>query len=213
MSLTTPQARSLVNRTLIIAPFALLCLGYSVGGAQSCCLTIPRTLVASPTRLAPALCTLDYISRSGVSPKYMHMCILLCSALSHHPAAIGLVQTPHQPHITSTHSHRARANTTSTPYIIAPTTTTYAPHDLHPGGRTIHVYCMYIPHMPCNVAPCAYNIHVHIHRDCAFHLHSHLGRNSPLSETRIMHHAAMPHARHSAPRCCVGRTLRLKFYF
>ena len=70
---------------LISVPCALLCLGCSVGSAQSCFLKIPRTLAASLTHLAlvlhlhPAPCTLDSISHSGTS--HMHMCILLCAVL------------------------------------------------------------------------------------------------------------------------------------
>ena len=84
--------------------------------------------------------------------------------------------------ITSTYSYRARAharNATTSSCVVTPTATAHALHNLNPGGRTGHI---------CNVAPCTYNLHVHMHRNCAcaFNLHSHLGRNAPPRSTPIM---------------------------
>ena len=83
--------------------------------------------------------------------------------------------------ITSTYSYRARAharNATTSSCVVTPTATAHALHNLNPGGRTGQI---------CNVAPCTYNLHVHMHRNCAcaFNLHSHLGRNAPPSATVV----------------------------
>ena len=137
--------------------------------------TDTRSISNSPCT-PPAPCTLGSISHSCASP--MHMCILLCARCF----------------ITSNHSYRAFAHAlhaTTSSCVITPTATAYAPHNLHPGGRTAHIH---------NAAPCTYTTHVHIHRDCAcaFHLHSHLGRDAPLSATQIMR-AARHLRRRNAP--------------
>ena len=110
----------------IIAPRVLLSLGYSVGRAQSCFLTIPHTLAASLTRLALHLHSAPWILYPIAAP---HICIC---AYSFAPCYI----------ITSNRRYRARAHAlhaTTSSCAITPTATGYAPHNLHPGGRTRHM--------------------------------------------------------------------------